>query len=264
MWSFITRRRAAAPPLDDSVWTPTLASLPFLRHRSDFELNRLRAMAGEFVARKAITGAAGFEPGDLVRASVATQACVPVLNLGLQWYHDFVEVVVYPGAFAAARSHTDEAGVVHEWTEELAGESMDGGPVVLSWDDVQQAAHVPGYNVVIHEFVHKLDLVDGVADGCPPMPRPQARAWRAALDDAYGRFVSQVDAAERAIPHDIDPEGPEADQFYGDLPLDVYAATDPSEFFAVASESFFVENARFRAAFADLDAAMRLFYGQNP
>lgn len=264
MWSFITRRLSAAPPLDDSVWTPTLASLPFLHRRPDSELNRLRAMAGEFIARKAITGAAGFEPSELVRASIATQACLPVLNLGLQWYRDFVEVVVYPGAFSAPRSLTDEVGVVHEWTEELAGESMEGGPVVLSWDDVQRAAHVPGYNVVIHEFVHKLDLVDGVADGCPPMPQLQARSWRAALDDAYERFVSQVDAVERAIPHHIDPESPEADQFYGDLPLDVYAATDLSEFFAVASESFFVENARFRAAFDELDVAMQLFYRQNP
>ena len=264
MWSFIPRRRPTTPRLDDAVWSRTLASLRFLRSRPESELHRLRSMAGEFVARKAITGAAGFEPDDLVCASIATQACVPVLNLGLHWYRDFVEVIVYPGAFVAERSHTDEAGIVHEWTDELAGESMDGGPVVLSWDDVQRAAQVPGYNVVIHEFAHKLDLVDGVADGCPPMPLSQGRSWRATLNDAYERFVSQLEAAERAIPRHVDPEGPEADQFYSGLPLDAYAATDPSEFFAVASESFFVENERFRAAFPELDAAMRLFYRQNP
>lgn len=264
MWRFITGRRASAPPIDEELWTRTLAGLPFLESRSVAELDRLRALAAEFMATKAITGAGDFEPGDAVRASIAAQACLPVLNLGLQWYRDFVEVVVYPGAFVAPRTHIDEAGVVHEWTDELAGESMDGGPVVLSWEDVERAVDLPGYNVVIHEFAHKLDLVDGTADGCPPMPRSRARVWRAALEGAYESFVSQLDAAERSVPRHVDPDSPEADRYYRHLPLDAYAATDPSEFFAVASESFFVENPRFRATFADLDAAMRAFYRQNP
>lgn len=257
-------RRQRARPIDDAVWARTLAALPFLRSRPQADLERLRAMAGEFLACKVISGAAGFDPGEAVRASVAVQACVPVLGLGLQWYADFVEVVVYPGAFVAARREVDEAGVVHEWTDELAGESMQGGPVVLSWRDVRRAASEPGYNVVIHEFAHKLDLADGHADGCPPMPRAQAAGWRDTLEAAYESFVAQLNAVERAIPGHVDPDSRAADPYYSELPLDPYAATDPSEFFAVASEAFFVDNTRFRQAFGALDDAMRGFYRQNP
>ena len=264
MFGFLRRARASLGTIDEALWQRTVGALPFVAARPPDEIERLRALAAEFLARKAITGAAGMEPDDAMRVSIAAQACLPVLNLGLQWYDDFVEVVVYPGEFVAPRTEVDEAGVVHEWTDVLAGESMAGGPVVLSWIDVAEAESSPWYNVVIHEFAHKLDMADGQADGCPPMPPAQARQWRRALGDAYGAFVGRLDAIEASIAHHVDPDSPAADRYYQGLVLDPYAATDPAEFFAVATELFFVDNARLRAAFPILDEAMRAFFRQNP
>lgn len=264
MLRWLRTRRSRAGAIDAETWARTLARLPFLAARTPQERMRLHAMAEDFLARKTVSGAAGVEPDDDLRAMIAAQACLPVLQLGLQWYRDFVEIVVYPGAFRAPRRLVDDDGVVHEWTDDLAGEAMEGGPVVLSWDDIDGAGRAAGCSVVIHEFAHKLDLADGEADGCPPMPAAQAARWRRVLHEAHESFAARLDAVEAAIPADLDPEGAEADRFYAALPLDPYAATDPAEFFAVASEVFFVDNARLRAAFAPLDAAMRTFYRQHP
>ena len=97
---------------------------------------------------------------------IALQACVPVLNLGLDWYDDWVGVVVYPGDFVVPRRVTDDAGVVHEYEDTLVGEAWEGGPVLLSWQPESLAAD--GINVVIHEFAHKLDMRNGEPDGLRP------------------------------------------------------------------------------------------------
>ena len=118
------------------------------------------------------TGANGLEITDEIALSVAAQAVLPVLHLGLEWYDDFVGIVVHPDEVVAKRTSVDESGVVHDWEEVISGEAMDRGPVMLSWRDVSSAgdrAH-EGYNVVVHEFVHKIDMRDGKPDGCPPLP----------------------------------------------------------------------------------------------
>ena len=258
------RRIQGVPPLDDMAWARAIAGLPFVASRSSEDLARLRGLCARFLASKTVTGVAGLVVDDDIRVSIAVQACLPVLELGLQWYEDFVEIVVYPGTFRAPRRRLDEAGVLHEWSDELAGEAMEGGPVVLSWDDVSRAGATPRCNVVLHEFAHKLDMADGEADGCPPMPPSKARAFRAALDAAYDRFVRRVEAIEASLPRDVDPEGPQAQPWWDALPLDPYAATDPAEFFAVASESFFVDSASLAGAFPDLHRQLQAFYRQDP
>lgn len=251
-----------APPFTDADWAATLRRLPWLRTLSRDELGRLRALCTSFLAAKTITGVAGAEPGSRARLSIAAQACLPVLELGLGGYRDFVEVIVYPGAFRVRREVTDELGLVHEVDDVLAGEAMPGGPVVLSWEDVRDGGD--DMNVVIHEFVHKLDLADGVADGCPPMPAARARAWQATLSAAFEAFVAQVEAVERRIPDHVDPESAEAAEWWDSLPLDPYAATDESEFFAVAAESFFIDPLRLRDAFPALHAEFTAFFRQDP
>jgi Mlc titration factor MtfA (ptsG expression regulator) len=141
---------------------------------------------------------------------------------------------------------------------------MDGGPVVLSWDDVAGADRDPSANVVIHEFVHKLDMADGEADGCPPMPAARRIAWRETLEAAYDAFVADLEAVEESIPSHVDPESEAADAWYGRLPLDPYAATDEAEFFAVAAEAFFVEPEVLAGAFPELYDRFRTFFGQDP
>jgi Mlc titration factor MtfA (ptsG expression regulator) len=188
-----------------------------------------------------------------VAVSIAAQAVLPVLNLGLKWYDDFVGIVVHHGQVVARRTATDAAGVVHQWDDVLAGEAMDRGPVMLNWRDVEDAgatAH-QGYNLVIHEFAHKIDLRDGQADGCPPLPsRAARRAWLATLQAHYQVFREKVIVAER---------------FGGPAQwLDAYGATAIDEFFAVACEAYFVNRDRFRQEFPALVALFDPFFrGQS-
>jgi len=141
------------------------------------------------------------------------------------------------------RTETDEHGVVHEWDDELAGEAMPGGPVVLSWD---AATNDPEINVVIHEFAHKLDMLNGAADGLPPLHTGMDRAtWAKAFEGAYEGFCD-------AVEHDKETW------------LDPYAAEHPSEFFAVISEAFFEQPAETKRRYPDVYDQLRLFYKQEP
>lgn len=243
------RARRAAPAIPDALWQATLARYPFLARRREAERSRLRELAAEFLATKEFHGAGGLAIDDEIALAIAAQAVLPVLHLGLRWYDDFVGVVVHPDEVVARRTATDDAGVVHDWDEVLAGEAMQGGPIMLNWHDVAQAgaSAQAGFNVVIHEFVHKIDLRDGAADGCPPLRTRAARErWLALLRTEYARFREQVIVAER---------------FGGPPPwLDPYGATAIDEFFAVACEAYFVNRERFAQEFAELTALFDEFY----
>lgn len=247
MWGWLRRRRVPAIP--EGLWQQLLAAYPFLAQRPQADQARLRELSARFLADKEFHGAHGLEIDDAMALAIAAQAVLPVLDLGLHWYDDFVTVVVHPGEVVARRTTVDEIGVVHGWEEVLAGESMDGGPVMVNWHDVAAAgaAAQSGYNVVIHEFVHKIDLRDGEADGCPPLPSRAARArWQATLQGSYGRFREQVIVAER---------------FGGETPwLDAYGATAIDEFFAVACEAYFVNRGRFTQDFPELTALFDGFF----
>jgi len=248
MWGWL-RRRAQAPDLPEALWHATLARYPFLAERDANELARLRQMSARFLASKEFHGAGGLVITDEMALAIAAQAVLPVLHLGLAWYDDFVGIVVHPDEVVARRTTVDDTGIVHDWDEVLAGESMEGGPVMLNWHDVAQAGSTAdtGYNVVIHEFVHKIDLRDGAANGCPPLPSRAARLhWLAVLEANYARFCEQVKIAER---------------FGGEMPwLDDYGATALDEFFAVACEAYFVNRARFTQEFPELTVLFDGFY----
>jgi MtfA peptidase len=248
MWGWLRRRRGATA-LPDALWDATLARYPFLAQRSADERDRLRALSARFLADKEFHGAGGLAITDEIALAIAAQAVLPVLHLGLSWYDDFVTVVVHPDEVVARRTEVDDDGIVHDWDEVLAGETMEGGPVMVNWRDVATAgsAAESGFNVVIHEFVHKIDLRDGAADGCPPMRSREARThWLAVLQGAYERFREQVVIAER---------------FGGETPwLDSYGAEAIDEFFAVACEGYFVNRERFTQEFAELTALFDGFY----
>jgi Mlc titration factor MtfA (ptsG expression regulator) len=242
------RRQRDEAPIPDALWQQVLADFPFLAERPPQELARLRALAGRFLREKEFHGQ-GLAITDTMALSIAAQAVLPVLHLGLHWYDDFVGIVVHPGQVVARRSQMDEAGVVHDWEEALAGEAMDQGPVMLSWEDVREAGPraAEGYNVVIHEFVHKIDMRDGAPDGCPPLPSRAARkAWLDVLEAEYAAFREQVVVAER----------------FGGEPtwLDPYAAEGPDEFFAVACEAYFVNPTRFTQTFPRLRGLFDSFF----
>jgi MtfA peptidase len=229
--------------IPDPLWQAATAGLGFLRRLSPQETRRLRELALLFLAEKQFTGTHGIAVSDRMRVSIAAQACLPILELGLDWYAGWTGIVLYPGDFRVKRSEMDELGVVHEWDDELAGEAMPGGPVVLSWDT---AAHDPAMNVVVHEFAHKLDMMNGDADGFPPLhPGMDRHAWSAAFEQAYQGFC---DAVERDK----------------DTWLDPYGAEHPAEFFAVISEAFFAHPAETKRRYPDVYEQLVLFYRQDP
>lgn len=251
-------------PIDTETWQRLVEAMPWLGGFSEPDAARMRALIARFLSIKTVTGANGLEVDDAMRLAIAAQACLPVLYIGLEPYSDFVEVIVYPQAFTVQRQVTDAHGLVHEFDDTLAGEAMDGGPVVLSWEDVAPHREAHTANVVIHEFAHKLDMADGTADGCPPLPSGLGRRWRAALEASYDGFLAELDAAEAAVPHDLDPESEAADAYFAHLPLDAYAATDEAEFFAVATEAFFVQPEAFADAFPELHRCFVDYFGGDP
>ena len=260
--------------IGDTDWSALIASRSFLERLDDDARRRLRDLCGRFLATKAVNGAGGLVVTAGMIGSIATQACLPVLELGVDAYPRFDEIIVYPDDFVVDRRIVDDDGVVHAWSEAVAGEAWDDGPVVLAWDATARAAKADrpspfAFNVVIHEFAHKLDMANGAVDGMPAFSRAWHRdldptRWQAVLDASFGDFVERLDAVERAIPRHVDPESARADRYYDALPLDAYAATDGGEFFSVSSEAFFVAPGRLVEAYPDWYALLRAFYRQDP
>ena len=264
---FARLRPAAHVHIDDVLWRTTLETLPYLARLDEGERARLRELAQQFLAEKEMAAAGELELTAAMQVSIAAQACLPVLRLGLAGYRGWTSIVVYPDEFLVPREITDEAGIVHEYVEPISGEAWDGGPQLLSWADAQPGQ--PGYNVVIHEFTHKLDMANGDADGLPPFDRRlhaglNAERWRRVLVDAFERLNAELDLIEAEMPPDMDPDSQAADAYFALLPIDAYAATDPGEFFAVSSEAFFVAPQRLRDAFPEWYALLADFFLQDP
>lgn len=240
------RRQRAADRMQvaPAQWERIEQSLPFLDFLPPEDRPRLRRLALEFLADKEIHGAEGVNITNDILLSIALQACLPILNIGLDAYADWVGIVVYPGDFIIPRSVVDEDGVVHEYDDEVLGEAWEGGPVLLSWFD--GAAQPAGVNVVIHEFAHKLDMGNGEVDGYPTLPADMSASdWAAAFQPAFDDFCRRVDDGE-------------------DLLLDPYGAEHPAEFFAVMSEAFFETPGLLKSDYPDVYTQLSRFYRQDP
>ncbi len=241
-------RTLARRAIPDDLWALTLARFPFLAQRGEADRATLRELVTLFLADKEFAGMQGVEVDDGMAVAIAAQACLPILRLGLPCYDAFKGIVVHPDVVVAKREVMDEDGVVHHYDEELAGEAMEGGPVMLSWHDVADAGHSAawGYNVVIHEFAHVLDMRDGAADGVPLLPDRAARErWLGVLEPEWQEFCERVEAGEDTL-------------------LDPYGAEAIDEFFAVASEVFFVDAVSLRAEHPALYELLAGYYRQDP
>jgi Mlc titration factor MtfA (ptsG expression regulator) len=236
--------------IPDALWDATLTDYPFLAQRTAADARELRRLTSLFLDRKEFSGAQGFVVTDAIAVAVAAQACLPVLALGLQLYDGFVGIVLHADQVVVAREVTDDhTGVVHGYDDVLAGEAMEGGPVMLSWADVSAGSEHNGdsaYNVVIHEFAHVIDMVDGAADGMPPLPSAAERAsWRQTFMREFDVFSERAVCGHASV---IDP----------------YGAQAPEEFFAVASEAFFVAPAALKEEQPALYRLLASFYRQEP
>lgn len=242
------RHALATRPIPDALWQSTLARYAFLAALPPGDAQRLRDMATLFLTQKEFAGAGGLDVTDDMAVTIAAQACLPVLQLGLVWYDSFVTIVLHPDEVVASRKVTDEAGVVHGYEEALVGEAMGDGPMMLSWSGVTDAAHTEGpvYNVVIHEFAHVMELRRGEAIGIPPLPDAVSREhWRRVIEASHLRFKRRLAAGIQTV-------------------LDPYGAESLSEFFAVACEGFFVAGASLRDDDPYLYELLKNFFRQDP
>lgn len=232
--------------LDAALWQSSVERYPFIAALSQSELERLRELTVLFLHEKAIHGAGGMRVSEAARVAIALQACMLILNLGLEYYRGWVEIIVYPDEFVAEYDYVDEAGVAHHVEKPMSGESWERGPVILSWADAEEAGRGYAYNVVIHEFAHKLDMLNGEPNGFPPLHANMQRSqWAGAFAAAYEDFCRRIDSG-------------------CELEIDEYAAESPAEFFAVLSEAFFESPASVLELYPEVYAQLAQFYRQDP
>jgi Mlc titration factor MtfA (ptsG expression regulator) len=225
---------------------PRFSTLPFDERR------RLEQEIAVFVAEKDFIGCAGQEVDDEVRVTIAAQACMLLLGRPRHHFASLSTILVYPGAFVVEKLRPEPSGVLQETRQALSGESWSNGQVVLSWQDVLEGAADPadGRNVVVHEFAHQLDQEKGYANGAPVLAgRERHRSWSTVMGREYARLQARIAwEAPGAEPPLLSP----------------YGATDPAEFFAVASEVFFERPARLAAEHPELYAELSAYYRVDP
>lgn len=209
---------------------------------------QLQRLVLVFLSDKTFVGAGGFVITDEVRLIVAAQACLLLLNRPTTMFPLFRTIVIYPSTFAVDHREEDEAGIVVEELQERAGEAWERGPVILSWDDVEYGADNfdDGGNVVLHEFAHQLDFEIGGGDGAPVHgAEVDAQKWAHVFQREYDRLLDDIEGGRDTV-------------------LNPYGATEPAEFFAVATETFFERPRELERGHAELYAALRGYYGVDP
>ncbi|MDP2155116.1 MAG: zinc-dependent peptidase [Sulfuricella sp.] len=249
-WSFFMewrrKRILQRHALPEEGWRAVVSALPLLRGLSDEDLRHLRELATLFLHEKEVVAAGGHPLSDDMRLKIAAQACLPVLKLGLEYYAGWVAVIVYPDEFVPEYEYADEAGVVHFARDPMIGEAWERGPVILSGADAERSGEHDGVNVVLHEFAHKLDMLNGAPDGFPPLHREMDRgAWTQAFSGAFDDFGAKVESGAET---EIDP----------------YAAESPAEFFAVVSEAFFEIPHALLREYPEVYRQLAEFYRQDP
>jgi Mlc titration factor MtfA (ptsG expression regulator) len=236
--------RQAFPP----AWRQILRRrMPYLRAMpADLQL-QLKKRIQVFLADKPFIGCGGLLITDEMRVTIAAQACLLTLNRRGDTFPNLRQILVYPAPFLVDRIHAD-GGIVQERRRVLAGESWSQGQVILSWPDTLEGAHSPddGCNVVIHEFAHQIDQENGSANGAPYLRGRERRArWARVLGAEFSALQQRAAAGQPSL-------------------LSEYGATDPAEFFAVASEVFFEQPRQLAAEHAALYDELSAFYRLNP
>ncbi len=242
-------RRALALPLPPHALAIIERNVAPYRRMDAATRAQLQQLVKHFLHAKKFVGCEGLELTDEMRYTIAGQACLLLLNRPSKVYRALHTILVYPGAFLAPRREVGAGGVVTDTRQTLLGESWEDGRVVLSWDDVQHAAHDWGghHNVVLHEFAHQLDSESGHTNGAPYLGSADSyRSWSAVLSRDFANL--QYDA------------------YYGrtDSVMDHYGATSPAEFFAVATETFYGKPWQMRERHPALYDELQKYYRVDP
>ncbi|TCV85183.1 hypothetical protein EDC63_11072 [Sulfurirhabdus autotrophica] len=241
------RRILRRNPIPHHIWHGVTRRIVVLKGLDAVQMAHLRELTTWFLHNKLIYGVQGLDVTLSMRVTVAAQACLLILNLDTGYFDNWVEVIIYPGAFRVNHQQADEFGLIHHEATALSGESWLRGPVILSWPEVERDSYQPhiGHNLVLHEFAHKLDAMNGVMNGLPPLRRSMSRKrWAEAMSEAYAILQQNLASSRKAC---INP----------------YAATNPAEFFAVLSEYFFTAPGILKAACPRAYRQLALFYQKD-
>ncbi|NVK72293.1 MAG: zinc-dependent peptidase [Oceanospirillaceae bacterium] len=248
--NWLENRRIDAMGFTETEWEAAVSDWPVMNRYQGPEREALREMSLHFIARKNIAPGGQFEFTESMCLKLATMACVPILHLGLDWYDHCQTIILYEGDFIANHPYQSEDGVIHPEGRGLSGEAWQRGPLILSWQSILETGpymrHGKASNVVIHEFAHKLDMLRDGANGAPPMhPDMKAGEWHDIFTEAFQHLRNDW-------------------QHHKHLPLDEYALTNPAEFFAVCSETFFEDPIMMKKEMPDVYRLLSQFYRQQP
>lgn len=240
-------------PSDNAVfhdeWIAMLeANLPLYSRLPEDLRQRLHQRIAAFVATVPFEACGDLELTEEMVITVAAQACLLVLNREGRPYPELRGVYLYPTTFSSVQRSRDEMGIVTEGEVRRLGESWEAGSVVLAWDSVDHGARdiFDAENVTFHEFAHQLDHEDGATDGAPGLPNRAAyRSWAGVFSENYTDFIHQLEDGRKTVLHP-------------------YAATNPAEFFAVATEAFFEKPRQLAKKRPDLYEKLSGYYGFDP
>lgn len=245
----------------EGILARKLALFPLLPPGQQEELKQNISL---FLRDKEFVGCNGLQVTEEMRVTVAAHACLLLLQRDNRCYPNLHTVLLYPDAYLAEEVHR-EGYIESSRMSARAGESHYRGPVVISWSDLQRGLRYPqqGHNVAIHEFAHKLDEEDGHVDGRPPFERSaDGRDWAPVMREAFNELRRQL----HQLHGEHEGEMRERRQ-RGSLPpsvLDTYGAQSPAEFFAVATEAFFIIPVQMEAAHPQLYREMHKFFRTDP
>lgn len=215
---------------------------------TDAEREKLRWIVRIIIAEKEWEGCRGLELTDAMRVTIAALAGILILGFDDFYFDNVQTILVYPEEYVARAQHALGDGLAIEEDSERLGEAQYRGPVILAWNEIEENARLPGYgeNLVFHEFAHQLDMLNGAADGTPDLPSQElADRWAKIMDLEFRRLQS-------------------AERRHRETLLDPYGATNPAEFFAVATECFFDSPQAMRAEYPQLYSLFRAYYRQDP
>lgn len=228
-------------------WRKVLRSrVPLYRQLPAQLRHQLEQHVQLFLAEKPFYGCDGFEVDDTVRLTIAGHACLLLVARSFSDFDEIHSILVYPDKYYARGVESD--GLVVSVSDQVrAGEASDRGQVVLAWTDCEEGAVDPHghHNVILHEFAHQLDYLDGTADGAPPLSGEQARHWQQTMSHAYQQLRHSLRHHRKSW-------------------LDPYGATQPAEFFAVLTETFFQQPGHLKAKQPDVYDELCGFYRLDP
>lgn len=245
------RRKLAEMPFPD-VWEEIVRrNVTHYCMLDTAEQMQQKALIHIFIAEKYWEGCGGLELTDEIRVTISAQACLLLLGLPHEFYRNVLTILVYPSTAIPPKrklGHFEIALEPIETAHPIIGQAFQQGPVILIWDAILSDSRHPeqGHNVVYHEFAHKLDMLDGAADGTPPLrDRAEFQDWVVICSREYLRLKSEVETGSKSF-------------------LNAYGATDEAEFFSVATEEFFDRPIRLKEHSPDLYRVLREYYRQDP